>query len=177
MKKLSTRETVILFITLGLVLAFIIFQWVIKPMQGSAIDIDDQFRLNHAHLVKARKMVAIKQEVEARYQNLVDVIGTAASEASQMTAMVSKIESTARDANVHIANIQPQKAVTQKEVTFFPVELQIDGQWLDIVRFLYMLQQKPNLYFIDELNVEKYSDAVNTLRGRIVVSSIRLVNF
>lgn len=176
MKKLSTRETSILIVTLGLVLIFIIYQFVVKPMQGSAVNIDDQMRVNHAHLIKARKMVARKKEVEARYQHWVGIIGGAVSEGSQMTAMVSKIESAAREANIHVENIQPQKPVSQKTILFFPVELTIDGQWLDIVKFLYTLQQVPNYYFIDELNVEKYSDTVSSLRGRIVVSCMRLAN-
>lgn len=176
MKKLSKREITILIITLALVVVFIVLQLVIKPMRGSAVDVDDQMRLNFARLIKAHRMVIAKEPIEARYQNLVDAIGAAPSDGSPMTGMISKIESAARDANIHIANIQPQKEVSQKEVEFFPVELQIDGQWSDIVRFLYMLQQVPNFYFIDELNVEKYSDTAGSLRGRIVVSCMRLAN-
>ena len=127
-------------------------------------------------LIKARQMVAKKDAVEARYQNLVNLIGVADSDEAQMPTIVSKIEAAARQSNIHIANIQPQKATTQKEVAFLAVELEIDGQWLDIVRFLYLLQGQPNLYFINELNLEKYSDATNSLRGRIVISHMSLIN-
>jgi Tfp pilus assembly protein PilO len=176
MKKLNARETVILMITLGLMVVFIVFQWVIKPMTESTIDIDDQMRLTQEHLIKARQMTAIKPEIQTRYRHWLDVMGSTASEGSQMTAIVSKIESAARQTGVHISNILPQKAVNQKEVQFFPVELQIDGAWLDIVRFIYLLQQQPNFYFIDELNLEKYSDTANSLRGRVVLSCPRLVS-
>ena len=105
-----------------------------------------------------------------------DLIGVVDSEDAQMPTIVSKIEAAARESNIHIANIQPQKSVTQKEARFLAVELEIDGQWLDIVQFLYLLQQQPNLYFINELNLEKYSDTTNSLRGRIVISRMCLVN-
>ena len=121
-------------------------------------------------------MVAQKALVEARYQNLVDLIGVVDSEEAQMPTIVSKIEAAARESNIHIANIQPQKSITQKEARFLAVELEIDGQWLDIVQFLYLLQQQPNFYFINELNLEKYSDTTNSLRGRIVISRMCLVN-
>jgi len=176
MKKLSRRETIILMVTLGMAVVFIVFQSVIKPMSESAVDIDDQIRLTQDHLIKARMMTTVKPQMEARYRHWLEVVGTKASEGSQMTVMVSKIESAARQTGVHISNILPQKAVSEKEVQFFPVELQIDGAWLDIVRLLYLLQQQPNFYFIDELNLEKYSDTANSLRGRVVLSCLRLVS-
>ena len=176
MKKLNSRETFILIVTLTLIVLFIVYQFAVKPMHEGAANINDRLRVDHARLIKARQMMAQKTIAETRYQNLVNLIGAADSEETQMPAIVSKIEAAARESNIHIANIQPQKTVTQKEVRFLAVELEIDGQWLDIVHFLYLLQQQPNLYFINELNLEKYSDTANSLRGRIVVSRMCLIN-
>jgi len=176
MKKLNSRETLILAITLGLIVVFIIYQFMIRPMHEGAVDINDQLRLDRAKLIKTRQMIAQKPLVEARYQHLVEMIGVADSEDAQMPAIVSKIETAARENNIHIANIQPQRSVTQKEAMFLAVELEMDGQWLDIVHFLYSLQQQPNFYFINEVNLEKYSDTTNSLRGRIVISRMCLVN-
>jgi len=170
MKKLNSRETLILIITLGLIVIFITYQFVIKPMHEGSMDIEDHLLLDHDQLIKARQLVAQKSLIEARYQKLVDLIGMAGSEDVQMPMIVSKIEAAARESNIHIANIQPQRSKTQKEAGFLPVELEMDGQWLDIVQFLYLLQQRPNFYFINEINLEKYSDATNTLRGRMVIS-------
>jgi Tfp pilus assembly protein PilO len=176
MKKLSSRETQILFITLGLIVFFVVYQFVIKPMHAGSMDINDQIRMDRDQLSKASRLVAERPLVEARYQKLVDLIGVVDSEEAQMPTIVSKIEGAARESNIHIANIQPQKSVAQKEARFLAVELEIDGQWLDIVQFLYLLQQQPNLYFINELNLEKYSGAINSLRGRIVISRMCLGN-
>ena len=140
------------------------------------MDINDRLHVVKVKLMKARQMVAQKELVEHRFQKLAGLLGMADSEDAQMPAIVSKIEAAARESNVHIANIQPQKSVTQTEVRFLPVEVEIDGQWLDIVQFLYLLQQQPNFYFINEINLEKYSGTVNSLRGRIVISRMCLVN-
>jgi len=176
MKKLNQRETVILFITLSLVLIFGVYQFVLKPVQEGSMNIDDRLLLDHIQLVKANQLLAKKVVIDARYMNLVDSIGVVDSEEAQMPGIVAKIEGAAREANVHIANIQPQKSTDQGDVTFLSVELEIDGQWLDIVHFLYLIQQPPNFYFINELNLEKYSGAINSLRGRVVISRMFLVN-
>ena len=176
MKKLNTRETVILVITLTLILAAGVYQFVIKPMHEGAVDINDRLRLDRDQLIKAQKMVAQQKSVEARYQHLVGLIGMADSEEAQMPSIVSRIEGSARESNIHIANIQPQRSVNQKEAKFLTVELEIDGQWLDIVQFLYLLQKQPNFFFINELNLEKYSGTINSLRGRIVISRMCIVS-
>ena len=176
MKKLNRREFSILMITLSLLVFFVIFQFVIKPMRQGSSDINDRLRVVRVKLIKARQMVVQKSRVEARYQNLVNLIGVVDSEDAQMLTIVSKIDAAARESNIHIANIQPQKSVTQKDLRFLAVELEIDGQWLDIVQFLYLLQKQPNFYFINELNLEKYSGVSSSLRGRIVVSRMCLVN-
>jgi Tfp pilus assembly protein PilO len=167
---------ILLYITLGLLAIFIVYNFAIRPMHEGSVDINDQLRVDHVRLMKARQMVAQKAIVESRYQNLADLIGGADSEDAQMPTIISKIETTARETNIHIANIQPQKSFVQKEAGFLAVELEIDGQWLDIVQFFNLLQKQPNYYFIDELNLEKYSDTTSTLRGRIVVSRMYLVN-
>jgi|GEM_PF-2124422 len=174
--KLNRRETIILMITLGLAVFFIAYQFVVKPMHEGSVDIDDRLRVDKGRLAKARQMAAQKASIDARYKNLVGFIGVAGSEEAQIPAMISRIEAAARESNIHIANIQPQKPAAQKEVVFLAVELQIDGQWPDIVRFLHSLQQQPDFYFVNGLNLEKYSDATNSLRGRIVISRMCLVD-
>ncbi len=175
MKKLSQRETIILSITLGLSAVFLVYLWVIRPVKEGAADIDDQLRVTKARLLKSRQVLGQGGMIETRYHNLADAIGLAGSEETQAPAIISKIEAAARESNIHIANIQPQRSFIQKEASFFPVELEIDGQWLDIVQFLRALQDPPNFYFINALNLEKYSDASGSLRGRIVVARMSLM--
>ena len=175
-KKLSPRENIILITTIVLVVIFIAYQLVIKPMYEGTMDVNDQLRLGRVNLIKAHQMLDQKDQIAARYQNLVNLIGGVDSEEAQMPTIVSKIEAAARDSNIHIANIQPQKPLTQKDIRFLQVEIELDGQWLDMVQFLFLLQQPPNFYFINELNLEKYSDTANSLRGRIVISRMCLIN-
>jgi Tfp pilus assembly protein PilO len=175
MKKLSSRETSILIITLVLIVFFMVYQFVIKPMNEGATDIDDRLRLDYKQLMKASQLVAQESLVEARYKNLVNLIGKEDSDEAQMPTIISKIEAAAHESNIHIANIQPQRSTVQNEVRFLGVELEIEGQWLDIVQFMSLLQQQPNFYFVNELNLEKYSDTTNSLRGRVVISRMYLV--
>ncbi len=176
MMKLNARETQIFFITLGLAVFFVVYQFVFKPIHEGSLDIDDRLSLDQERFIKASQLLAQKDQIEDRYQHLINLIGAAGSDESQIPTIVAKVEAAARESNIHISNIQPQRSNILKEIVFLGVELEIDGQWLDIVKFLNLIQQQPNFYFIDELNLEKYSGTVNSLRGRVVISRISLVN-
>ncbi len=97
MKKLNPRETVILIITMVLIIFFIAYQFVIKPMHEGSADINKRQRVDRDRLIKASLMVAQKDFIEARYQNLVKLIGVVDSEEAQMPAIISKIEAAARE--------------------------------------------------------------------------------
>ena len=178
MKKLSKQEFLILTIALGLAAVWAIREAVINPVQKGRAAIDRQLRLNQIQLMKNKKILEQRPDIERRYKNLTELIGAAGSDGSEISAMVARIESAAGEANIHIANMQPQKVIgaSQKGERFFSVELQVEGQWVSIVKFFSLVQSSPNYYFINELNLEKYQDTAGYLHGRIVLSRMRLVN-
>ncbi|MDE2027534.1 MAG: type 4a pilus biogenesis protein PilO [Candidatus Omnitrophica bacterium] len=176
MKKLSRREMIILTITVGLFVIFILVQGVIRPIHEGAMNVDDELRLVDQKLQRANQLVAQGPAIEGEYKKFVQLVGVAGPEDEQMPAMVSRIESAAKESNIHISNMQPRKSTAQKGARFLSVELQVDGEWLDMVRFLSSLQAPPNFYFINDLSLEKYSEASGALHGRIVLSVMGLVN-
>ena len=175
MRRLNKREFAILVVCVALLLVFAARQWIVLPMLQSAGSIDDQIRVAQARLAKARGVLLLKPKVEGRYQRLVEVIGVAGSDAQEMSLVVYKVQAVANQANVHIANIQPQHTIVQETVSFFPVELEISGQWRNIAQFLYSLQSAPHYYFIDDLSLEKGADPSGMLSGRVTISRIRLI--
>ncbi|MBF0510794.1 MAG: type 4a pilus biogenesis protein PilO [Candidatus Omnitrophica bacterium] len=176
MKKLKNSETVILIIAVVLFICFLVMQFIIKPIREGDVDINDRLRVSKTRLIKEQQTAAQKSLVESRYENLVNLVGVDDSEEAQMTVIVSKIENSAHESNVHIANIRPLPSVKEKEAVFLKVELELDGQWLDIVHFLNLLQAQPNFYFINDLNLEKSAEGSSVLRGDIVVSRMCLVH-
>ena len=178
MKKLSKQEFVILMAALGLAAVWAIREMVVNPMQKGRAEIDDHLRLGQIQLMTNKKMLARLPEVARHYQNLAALIGAAGADGSEISAMVARIESAAGEVNIHIANMQPQKviSVSEKGERFFSVELQVEGQWVNIVKFFSLVQSMPNDYFINEFNLEKYQDTAGFCHGRIVLSRMRLVN-
>ena len=175
MKKLNKREVIVLVITVTLVAGYLIFQFVILPMQNKGSDATNDIVLAQRKLAKNQQTIRQGSGVNEQYQKLVEFLGISGSEGSEFSAMISKLEMLAKEANIHVVNVQPQRATTKEGIRNFPVELNIEGQWSAISKFLYLVQVQPNLFNIQELNIEKYSDTATSLRGRIVLSRVRVM--
>jgi Tfp pilus assembly protein PilO len=175
MRKLNRREKLILVFTVILLLVYTVFQFMIKPMREGGNDITDRIQMAQHRLSKQQEIIHRQKAIEKEYKGLVDFLGAASSEGAEATAIVAKLEAAARESKVHIANMQPQRAVTKDILRVFPVELIVEGDWPSVVKFIYTVQNKSNLFNIDELNLEKYSDASSSLRGRLLLSRTKVV--
>lgn len=174
MKKLNQRELIILALTVLMILAYGVFQFVIKPIQEGSEDIDSRITVAERKLAKNMAVINQAPALEAEYERLINYLGKASSEGAEASAMVARLEAAAREAGVHIANMQPQRAISKDILRIFPMELIIEGKWAKVVRFIYLVQAKPNLFNIDELNLEKYSDTASDLRGRLLLSRVKV---
>ncbi|MBF0490286.1 MAG: type 4a pilus biogenesis protein PilO [Candidatus Omnitrophica bacterium] len=175
MIKLSKRELVIFILCLTLTIGFVVFKFVMTPLREHGGDVEDNIALAERRLEKSQQILRSETMVDAQYQKLVDVLGVFESEGAEFSDIVSRLEALAKEAGIHVVNVQPQAAMNKEDIRSFPVQLDIDGQWSAIARFLYVVQAQTNRFNVDEFNLEKYSDTGGSLRGRIILSRIRMV--
>jgi len=174
MKKFNKREYIILIVCSVLVLIFVISKFIISPLNDRGSDIKDSISLAQKKLDKNQQIVSSRSIIEEQYKKLVSSLGETSSEGTEFSLIVSNLEALAREANIHVANVQPQKAYNREQLRVYPIELEIDGQWPCIAKFLYLVQSGDAYFNIDELNLEKYSDTTGLLRGRVVLSRVRV---
>jgi Tfp pilus assembly protein PilO len=113
-----------------------------------------------------------QEEVLAMRQRWVELLNLNEPANRQKSNTVSFIESAASKTKVHIVNISPQRISEREGFDFLPIELVIEARWVDMGNFLQQLQSRPMLMFLDDLRIEKYSDAAGSLRARLLVSRL-----
>ena len=174
MVKISKRERSAIIAILIVVAGFGVFQFVISPLRQQGQDVADNIQLSRRKLEKMQRTIQQDAAVQKQYQQLADFLGVSGSEGSEFSSMVRTVEELAKETNVHVINVQPQRSVVKDEVRIFPLELSVDGQWSAIARFIYLAQAQPNFFSVEELNFEKFSDPGALLRGRVVLSRTRV---
>ena len=173
--KLSKRELIIFIVCVILVVLYTLFKLIVVPLNEHGGDMGESIALAERKLAKNQQIILSGSAVEGQYKKIVDILGVSGSEGAEFSEIVTKMEGLAKEADIHVANVQPQRAYSKEAVRVFPVELTIDGSWPSIVKFLYLIQAQPNYFNVEELNLEKYSSSRSTLRGRIVLSRVRII--
>ena len=175
MRQISRREWITLSLTVVVLGSFLIQQLVIKPIQEGSNDAERRIQLTQKKLKKNYEIISQTKNLEKQIQEIENNFGFVDSDDEESSAMVDGLESVARQTNVQIVNMQPQRSQVKKWVKVFLVEMTLGGSWPNIVHFLHLAQSAPNNFYINQLNLEKFSDNASLLRGRLTVSRLRAI--
>lgn len=175
MKVLSQREKIFLIVCAIVVVSFGVIKLVIKPFYEAKEDVENRETKAQTKLAQSKRIMRDIAVLDKEYAALKEVLGVADARGKEVALMMSRMESAGSLSNLHIINMQPLRVTDKEMYNIFSVEVTFDGSWKAISAFLYALQDKSNLFRIDELNLERFSDATGALRGRAVLSRIRLV--
>ncbi|MEI8012844.1 MAG: GspMb/PilO family protein [Candidatus Omnitrophota bacterium] len=174
MKQVTRREVLFTVIATIFLLSYSVIQFGIRPFQKSCVDVREQIKLTGDTLIQSERVVGRAGAMEKGYDQLVKVFGHPADENKETSAMMSHLETAAGSSGIHIVNMQPLRNGGKNLLKTFSVEVVFDGAWDTITKFLYLAQSRPNLLRIDDLNIEKYLELKGTLRGRVVLTTIRI---
>ncbi len=175
MVTLSRREKIFSVFCVGLLGVYALVWGVILPARNRTSAMENRIDAARQRLQKVTGIIGREKELDALYQVIASRIRVATSDGEETSQMMDSLEFAANTAAIHIVNIQPRSASDKGYYRVYFVEVVWEGSWNAFTKFIYMAQAAPCYFGIDEMNVEKYSDAASSLRGSLVVSQIRLV--
>jgi Tfp pilus assembly protein PilO len=127
---------------------------------------------NKRRLQKNYRIIRKGKRFQKQYGDTLTRFKQKQSDEEIMSGILSEIESTARTLDMRISDMKPQRVKKQEYYNIFSVNLAINGQLDEILHFLYLLQNPPHLFNIDELRIEKSSPRAKSLHSRMVFSRI-----
>ncbi len=161
------REIIFAVVLLGLLLLWGVIT-VLKNQDDHQVDLSVQKTqaLKKVHYQKG--LIALKPQVAEDLNAWQERFGKVTNDGSEISGMVKLVEQQAANHNVHVVNVQPRRAVLDGQMKAFMIEVTLDGQWRDVNDFIQELQMNPLDMDIESLQLERYSDATNSLRGVVV---------
>lgn len=170
--KLSQREKRLFYLTISLIAILFIYRFVIKPVVVNWKDLNEKISVSSLKLEKSRKILNLKSRIQRDYENYASSVKMAGSEEEEMAKFLTEIESLARFSSVHISGIKP---LPIKKVDFYKkyvVELEAEGDIKQVSKFIYDIQNSPQLLKIDKFSLRTKGAGTNLLKCNILVSKI-----
>lgn len=154
-KYLNSRERKIFLFTLIVVLTASIVNGVIMPLSNKASELDEQIAIKRQQLEGHLKVIERSETMDSRFKRYLERFQTAATKEEAATSMLSEIALVAGKLGLIMMDLKPIKGRSASESDHFSVSLTLSHELVDIVHFLYTLQQPPYLFDVEEITIKQ----------------------
>jgi len=152
---LNSREQKIFMICLAAVFMAVFYNSLIVPLQRKANSLQEEIVIEKKQLDGNFKVIQRAEKFDAQYDSYLKRFGKSGTEEEIASSILSEIETIARAHELHIAELKPQKIKHNELDDRFSVHLTMNSEFVDIVRFLYTLQQVPYFFDVEEVEFKK----------------------
>jgi hypothetical protein len=174
MRPLTKREKIIAALCQVLIFSFLVKEILFSSILPLGEGLEDRVGIMEQKIAKTKAIIQRRDVYDRQLNAFEKMLGLASSEGVEMSDMAGRIGSAARQVNVKVSNIQPLKPREEKYFQIFPVEVTLDGEWPGLAKFIYLMQSQENSFGVEEADLEKYDTNTAALRGRLVLTRVRL---
>lgn len=171
-KILTKRERVILFLTFGVIIFSLIFNFIFMPLKNRFSSLNQQILSNRIKLEKSLKLLKERERIKARYTEISSLIKKDISEEEILAGTLSELENFANTSGFRITDIRPQSpkiSATHKE---FLIEIRGEGGIKGFLRFMYELENSTYLLKIKRFQLNPKGE--ENIEGNLLISKISL---
>ncbi len=170
-KILNKREKLSLFITVGIIISAVVFNFIIMPILDKFESLGKETMVTRAKLIKYLRLLNQKDEIEKKYKQFSSAISLSGQEHDPFVAVLSELENLAKSSNIRILDVRPQ---SQKKTTKYKeimVDLRTEGELKDYMRFIYDIENSISLLRIRKIQLNAKSNTT-ALEGNISISQL-----
>ncbi|GEM_PF-3558808 len=169
--RLSKRERTIFYITVFLIAFFLFFKFVFEGMLKFNAHLNQELHNKQIQLKRAGQ-IAKKGSVQKDYEALIAALKMEKNPQEEMARLLSEIDRIAKDSAVNVLNIRPQEIEDKKFYKRFSVDLRLEGENRNIMRFVFYLESSPLLLRIDKFNLAARSSQRGFLDCELSLSRV-----
>ena len=170
--KLSEREKNIFVLSLSLMAVFLLYQLAFVPMWSKDKILENKIKVLERKLLKAKKKVQKAKMFKDGTASLLLPFKQKGSNEEVMSSILSAVEEAAGKGDVVLADVKPQKVRKEEFGNLFSVDLSVEGELSEVVRFIHQLQNPPNDFQIEEFNMNIRSSRSKVIKTRLMISRI-----
>lgn len=169
---LTVREKTITYLTVGLIVFSILFNFLIAPVLRSYEALDKEIIVTRMKLTKYLKLLSQKDRIQQKFNDLASQTDLSGEQGEPLVAMLSELEKLAKNANIKIVDIRPQSSGAStgayKELV---VDIRTEGAMEGYVRFIYEVENSLALLRVKRFQFSAKQNA-QELEGGFSVSQI-----
>lgn len=171
--KLAKREKTIFIVCVAIIGASLIYNLMLEPFVIEWSRLNSQVRVAKLKLKKSEQILKKRIQIAEQYE---DVAGYTAikraTEEEEIAYLLSELEKLASQAGVRITDIKPKTAEELGYYRKYIVELEGEGDISQFSKFIFDIQNSPQLLSIKKLTFTMKGTTGGTLNGEMVITKL-----
>jgi len=173
---LSKREKYILFITVGIILTCVIYNFLISPVIKKSKQMNQQFRQKTIKLQKSLQVLNRAKLLQDWHNSI--PFNLKASEIRQdgVTKIKSYIVDISKKNLVQIINISsPGEREEHENYKFIFISLALKGQMENIIDFIYDIESSPMMFTVDKLQFSSIGEESGNVKVFLEIRKLIII--
>jgi hypothetical protein len=172
LSKLSKREKMVLPLAVFALSAWLIDMVVVKPLLKKNETLDAQIAAREAEIRKDMRIMAQKRRIEIQQATYRPYVGAQSSENEEFTILLKEVDTLARDNKVYVVDLKPTGTKVTADSTKYLVNLNIEAEAGDLVRFMYALEDSKKLMTVEKYQITPKSGDSQTAKCSLLISKL-----
>ncbi|MEK6714719.1 MAG: hypothetical protein AABY43_01570 [Candidatus Omnitrophota bacterium] len=152
-KILNKREKIVLWLTLGVIIFSLIFNFLIAPVLTKNDNLNKEIKLTQTKLKRSLRLLSQKDYLKVKYNKLLPLDNVSGEPQDSSVSVLSELERLSKNADIRIIEIRPEttkKLALYKEIF---VDLRAEGTMEGYLKFIYALEHSPLLLKIKKFQL------------------------
>jgi len=168
--RLSPRERVIFYATVGVLVIVFLDRAVMSPILSKIDQLNESIQAEEDEIEQGMVIVDQEKRIEKESAMYTAYLSQPQSEEKEVTAFLSEVEDIAKRSSVYITDIKPSGKDTEHASVRYFIKLNFEAQMEQVVNFFYTLSNFEKLIMIEDFQVRPKSEGSSIIICVMTVS-------
>ncbi|RKY28301.1 MAG: hypothetical protein DRP61_02045 [Candidatus Omnitrophota bacterium] len=154
--------------------ALLFYLGFILPLSNKLTELNSKITNDEKLIKKLKEELKEREKLEEEFSSLSKKIKARLPFQREESQFLSEIEKVAKETNIHINLLSPLPAQNIGEFKELSVEIDMEANLGNLVRFLYEIRKSSVVLVVNKLELTPKSERSSLLKGKLIISTIFL---
>jgi len=143
---------------------------VYQPIMNLFNEVEQEILSQENQLRKNMRFLATREAISNRYSAYAAYVVTTGSDEEEVAGLLNEVEGVARKSGLDLLNMKPKPAFTTEFGKQYPVEVEMETQMKELIKFIHGLQSSKYILRVQKLRLVPKGKSKAEVKGYLLIN-------
>ncbi len=145
-------------------------RFVYQPIMNLFNEVEQEILSQEIQLRKNMRFLAARETISNRYSAYAAYVVTTGSDEEEVAGLLNEVEGVARKSGLALLNMKPKPAFTTEFGKQYPVEVEMETQMKELIKFIHGLQSSKYILRVQKLRLVPKGKSKAEVKGYLLIN-------